>query len=103
MKKTGKIKAWFTGPHKDFAWFCVFAVSVFLILWIVGPGNTVFTWSKAKFEICRQERQIQEYQEQIKEMDARINALKHNRDTLEKFARENFYFAEEGEDVFLLE
>lgn len=103
MKKTGKIKAWFNGPHKFFAWYCVFIVIIFLFLWTFGPGNTFFTWGKAGMEIRRQEKQMQEYREQIQEMDTRIDALKHNRDTLEKFARENFYFAEEGEDVFLTE
>lgn len=34
---------------------------------------------------------------------ARINMLQHNRDTLEEFAREQFYFAAPGDDVYIIE
>lgn len=98
-----KIKEIFNGPHKAFAWFIVAATCLFVFFWIVGPGNTVIHWTKAALEIRRQEKMIQEYQEQNAEMDRRINMLKTNRDTLEKFAREQFNFAVPGEDVFIVE
>ena len=44
-----------------------------------------------------------DYQNQNAEMDRRINMLKTNKDTLEKFAREQFNFAVPGEDVFVIE
>ena len=36
-------------------------------------------------------------------MDKRVNMLKTDRDTLEKFAREQFHFAAPGDDVYVIE
>ena len=54
-------------------------------------------------EIQRQERQMEIYRREIREMDAEIDALTHNRDSLEKFAREQYHFAAPGDDVFIIE
>ena len=103
MEVMGKIKDIFRGPHRKFAWFVVVVTVVFAVLWIVGPGNTVVHWIKAGVEIRRQEKTILEYERQNAEMDRRINMLKTDRDTLEKFAREQFNFAVPGEDVYVVE
>ena len=47
-------------------------------------------------------RQIREYEEKTVEMDGRINDLKTDRDSLEKFAREKFFFSAPDEDVYVL-
>ena len=99
----GKIKDIFKGPHKHFARFAVAVTGIFLILWIVGPGNTFIHWGRAAIEIRRQEKLIKDYERQNAEMDRRINMLKTDRDTLEKFARENFNFAVPGEDVYIVD
>ncbi|MBQ8484205.1 MAG: septum formation initiator family protein [Bacteroidales bacterium] len=99
----GKIKDIFKGPHRKFAWFVVIVTGLFAILWVVGPGNTVIHWAKAGAEIRRQEKIIKEYEAQNAEMDRRIDRLMTDRDTLEKFAREQFNFAVPGEDVYIVE
>lgn len=99
----GKINDVFKGPHRKFAWFVVVVTALFAFLWIVGPGNTVIHWAKASIEIRRQEEMIQDYERQNAEMDRRIDMLKTDRDTLEKFAREQFNFAVPGEDVYIVE
>ena len=99
----GKIKDIFKGPHKHFARFAVAVTGIFLILWIVGPGNTFIHWGRAAIEIRRQEKLIKDYERQNAEMDRRINMLKTDRDTLEKFAREQFNFAVPGEDVYVVD
>ena len=98
-----RIKDVFKGPHGTFACFVVGVTALFVFFWIFGPGNTVIHWAKAAIEIRRQEKMIVEYQQQNAEMDRRINMLKTNRDTLEKFAREQFNFAVPGEDVYIVE
>ncbi len=80
-----------------------FSTAVFIIIWIVGPGNTWIHWIKAGVEIKRQERQIEQYKKEIEEMDKHVNMLKTDRDTLEKFAREQFNFAAPGDDVYIVE
>jgi len=99
----GKLKDIFRGPHRNFAWFIVVVTVLFLGLWLVGSGNTFIHWAKAGAEIRRQEKMIEEYERQNAEMDRRINMLKTDRDTLEKFAREHFNFAAPGEDVYVVE
>ena len=55
----GKIREIFHGPHKNFAKFVVGSTSLFLVLWILGPGNNFIHWIKAGIEIQRQERLIE--------------------------------------------
>ena len=54
-------------------------------------------------DIKAQEEAIEQYNAEIEEMDKRINMLKNDKDTLEKFAREQFHFAAPGEDVYVIE
>ena len=99
----GKIKDIFKGPHRSFAWFAVITTGLFLVFWLVGSGNTFIHWAKAGLEIRRQEKVIREYEEQNAEMDRRIRMIKTDKDTLEKFAREQFNFAVPGEDVYVVD
>ena len=99
----GKIRDIFKGPHKTFAWFAVIVTGIFLMFWLVGSGNTFINWAKAGIEIRHQKKTIREYEEQNAEMDRRIRMIKTDRDTLEKFAREQFNFAVPGEDVYVVE
>ena len=99
----GKIKDIFNGPHKRVARFVAIVTVVFIFLWIVGPGNTFIHWIKAGLEISRQEKMIEDYQFENAELDRRINMMKTDRDTLEKFAREQYNFAAPGEDVYVIE
>lgn len=98
-----KLSNIFKGEHKNFRIFVAFSTAVFVFIWIVGPGNTWIHWAKAGLEIKRQERQIKEYQLEIEKMDKSVNMLKTDRDTLEKFAREQFQFAAPGDDVYVIE
>ena len=98
-----KIRAAYRGPRRKFVWFVTLSTAVFLFVWIVGPGNTVIHWASAALETRRQERQIEQYRQQNSEMETRLNMLRNDKDTLEKFAREQFRFAVPGEDVYIVE
>ena len=98
-----KLKEIFQGEDRKFKRFLVLATSVFILIWIVGPGNTWIHWAKAGLEIKRQENQIKVYQQEIDAMEERVNVLKTDRDSLEKFAREHFKFAAPGDDVYVIE
>ena len=98
-----KIKKAYTGPRRSFFWFATLATAIFLFVWIVGPGNTVIHWAKASREIRRQEKLMEYYDEQNAQMEKRLHLLKNDKDTLEKFAREQFNFAAPGEDVYIIE
>ena len=100
---TGKIKEAYHGPRRKFVWFVTLSTAVFLFVWIVGPGNTIIHWVKAGIETRQQERLIEQYEAQNAEMEVRLKMLRNDKDTLEKFAREQFNFAVPGEDVYIVE
>ncbi len=81
--------------------FCITAAFVLLVGFI--STNSVLNWIRAGVEIRRQEKRIEYYQKDIEKMNDQIHALKSNKDSLERFARENFNFAEPGDDVFITE
>lgn len=99
----GKIKDIFQGPHRKFAWFVVVSTTALILLWIFGPGHTFIHWGKAAAEVKRQEKIIEKYETENADLDRRINMMKTDKDTLEKFAREQYHFAAQGEDVYLVE
>ena len=99
----GKIKDIYKGPHRNFAWFATITTGLFLVFWLVGSGNTFIHWAKAGAEIRRQKKLIRSYELQNAEMEQRINMIRTDKDTLEKFAREHFNFAVPGEDVYVIE
>jgi cell division protein FtsB len=55
----------------------------------------------AGFTIQRQNREMRWYQKQISDLDRQIRVLSNDRDTLETLAREQYLFAEPGDDVYL--
>ena len=99
----GKIKDIFTGPRRKFAWFVVVSTLFLIGSWLVGPGNTFIHWGKSAIEVRRQEKLIEKYESENAELDRRIQMISTDRDTLEKFAREQYNFAAPGEDVYLVE
>lgn len=85
-------------------WFGVTVIlALFLCLLLLYPGNNLFTWISAKRDIADQERRMHQLDREITRMQEEINMLTTNRDSLEKFARENFHFTAPGEDVYLVD
>lgn len=99
----GKIRQLFSGEHRSFFIFATAVTAVALLILTFGPGNNLIHWIGARLEIASQRRQIEQYGREIEEMDRRIDMLRSDRDTLEKFARERFHFAEPGEDVYIVD
>ena len=92
----------FSDERKVFLWFVIICTAVILGFKLIGPTGTITHWVKARAEIRRQEKQMEEYRREIEAMDKDINELKNNKDSLEKFAREQFHFAAPDEDVYLI-
>ena len=99
MKIIGRI---FKGDHGNFTRFAVFVTVLFALFILFRPGGNIFNWIGARCEISRQEKQITEYKRSLEELDKRINLLTSDKDTLEKFAREQFHLAAPGEDVYIV-
>ncbi len=88
---------------RSFLRYAMVASIVFVILVGFVNKNNIVRWVMAGMEIRRQERQIENYQKGIDDMNDRIRSLTSNKDSLERYARENFYFAAPGDDVYVVE
>ena len=82
--------------------YILWSTVAFLVIILFFRHDNLIRWVKAGLTIRRQERQIEWYKKEISELDKQIDAMSTNRDTLEKFARERFLFAEPGDDVYLV-
>ncbi|MBQ8071965.1 MAG: septum formation initiator family protein [Bacteroidales bacterium] len=99
----GKIKDIWNGEHRSFVRYAVYATAVFVVLVGFVNQDNIVRWIKADIELKQQARQIERYQKEIDEMDRKIQMISNDRDTLERFAREHFGFAKDGDDVYIIE
>ena len=76
---------------------------VFLMIICFFDTNNVGQMIRSRVTIRRQRRQIEFYQQEISKMDRKLEQLRSQRDSLEKFAREEYYYHQDGEDVYVLE
>lgn len=87
--------------QRSFVRYAIVATALFVLFMFVKKDN-VITWLGAGFTLSGQKRQIERYERQNADLDRRIQMLRENRDSLEQFARENYYFSEPDDDVFIL-
>lgn len=82
-----------------------FLIASFLfLLWVTFfDSNNLIRWSQVIINVSEQESQKRYYKDAIKAMDEKLNELGSNKDSLEKFAREQYLFKEEDEDIFIVE
>ena len=88
--------------QRSFLRYAIVATALFL-LFLFLKKDSIITWVQAGFTLRRQERQIEQLRQENAEMDRKIRMMKGDRDTLERFAREHFYFSEPGDDVYIIE
>lgn len=82
----------------------VYVLTLFVVfVWVAFiDRQNIVTVASTYMNIMDQEKTIRKYKASIKETDERMKELSSNKDSLEKFARERFYYHGEDEDVFLL-
>ena len=78
------------------------ATIVFLVIILFVDTNNVFTLIKTRSDIKSQEEQKIFYKKAIKETEENLLELSSNRDSLEKFAREQYQFREDDEDLYIV-
>lgn len=88
--------------RRSFVRYAIVVLCIFVAFFLLKKDNLI-RWVQAGITIRRQEKQIELLQEQNRELDKTIRMMSNDRDTLEKYARENFGFAEPGDDVYLTE
>lgn len=82
--------------------YILWSTVAFLVIICFFRHDNLIRWIKAGFTIRKQEKQIEWYNKEIADLDKQIEAMSTDRDTLEKYARETFLFAEPGDDVYLI-
>jgi cell division protein FtsB len=81
-----------------------FITGVAFLVWITFfDSNNLIEWSRVIFNIGKQEAQKEYYKESIRRTEEKLQELSSNRDSLEKFAREQYLFKEDDEDLFIVE
>ena len=88
--------------QRSFLRYAIVATVIFLLFMLLKKDSIV-SWVQAGVTLRRQRRQIELYQRENEELDRRIRMMTGNRDTLERYAREQFFFAEPGDDVYIIE
>lgn len=87
---------------RSFIRFAIVATAVFVLFLFVKKDNVV-RWIQAGFTIRQQQRQIEAYEQDNARLDRQVRMMTADRDTLETFARENFFFARPGDDVYVID
>ena len=79
--------------------------STLIFLAFIGfiKKNNLINLVNAAFQLKKQESQIEWYRNDIDRLEGEIEELTTDRDSLEKYARENFQFARSGDDVYLID
>ena len=78
-------------------------VSLIFIVWICFfDNNNLVDWVGSLRDYSGNKSQQRYYKEQIRQTESKLSEIQSNKDSLEKFARENYYFHKENEDVFIV-
>ena len=99
-----KIRLWKQHPVGKVLLNKYFLVGLIFVVWICFfDTNNVGQMFRSRRTLRRQRQQIEFYQQEIDKMNRKLEQLKSERDSLEKFAREEYFYHLDGEDVFVIE
>ncbi|MBR6457057.1 MAG: septum formation initiator family protein [Bacteroidales bacterium] len=87
--------------QRSLARVAIVAAAIAVVFLFVKKDN-VIRWIQGGFTIARQNKEIKANDKKIRELDQKIESLTSNKDSLEKFARENWNFAEHGDDIYII-
>ncbi len=90
------------GPQRSFVRFAIVVTAIF-VLFLFVKKDSVVRWVQAGFTLRQQERRIEALKQDNARLDEQIHLLSTSRDSLERYAREEFGFAQPGDDVYIEE
>jgi cell division protein DivIC len=76
---------------------------IFLLLLLLVKNNNIIQFFGDYDHIYQQEISIQRYKDQIEKIESDIEHLSKDKDSIEKYAREKYYFQNKDEDLFIME
>ena len=106
MQMEGKNSKWRLLRRSDHNYFIpyVIIVTALVAAWLLFFSHaSVLNWIRTSIEVKNQEKEMARLGREIEEMDAEIQDLSSNRDSIEAYARETYRFAAPGDDVYIVE
>ena len=80
-----------------------FIVTMVFIVWVLFfDNNNLISWVRTLGQYSANKSQQRYYKEKIQQTENNLRQLQSNKDSLEKFARENYYFHRQDEHVFIV-
>lgn len=89
-------------PQRSFLRFAI-VITAIIVLFLFIKKDNVVRWVQAGFTLRSQEKRIEAIKQDNDRLDEQIRIMSTSRDSLEKYAREEFGFAEPGDDVYIEE
>jgi cell division protein FtsB len=84
-------------------WRYAAILTALALLFLFLKRDNIVRWIQSGFEIRAQRSQIEQLEQYNSKLRDSIATLGSDRDSLEKFAREQYQFAEKGDEVFIVE
>ena len=81
---------------------CVVVATALALVFLMIKKDNIFTWIGSGATVRAQQEQIRELTFINDSLDARIRDLESDRDSLERYAREQLMLCEPGDDVYLV-
>ena len=80
----------------------VIVTLAFFVWMLFIDNNSIGVWLRTGRQLRSQERRIEYLNREIATTEDRLNQLRSNKDSLERFAREQYGFHEPDEDVYIV-
>ena len=87
--------------QRSFLRYFIISSVIFIVLVGFVNRNNLVRWFRSTVTIRAQRERIEFLRKEIDRIDAQLNSLKNDKDSLETFARQRFLFAEPGDDIYL--
>ena len=79
-------------------------VTLAFIVWMLFiDNNNIGVWLRTGRQLRDQEKRMEYLRQEIATTEDRLDQLRSNKDSLERFAREQYGFHEPDEDVYIVE
>ncbi|MCL2728219.1 MAG: septum formation initiator family protein [Bacteroidales bacterium] len=81
-----------------------FITGTLFVVWITFfDQSSLIDWGASMIDVNRQKKEKKYYEDEIARTQEKLRQLQSNRDSLERFAREQYYYLEDGEEIFIVE
>ena len=87
--------------QRSFVRYAIIA-TVLCLFFLCVKKDSLITWISSGISLHRQNRLIEKYEAENAALEDRIRQLTDDRDSLERFAREELQFAAPGDDVYVI-